>query len=91
MRPGSLAAVPLPPSPTGGAGSPLEADPLQVALWERHRIEVPLPCWPAPPGRLVRVSAQLYNRPEEYGLLADALDEELAREHAAAGAAEGAR
>jgi selenocysteine lyase/cysteine desulfurase len=33
--------------------------------------------WPAPPRRLVRVSVQLYNRPEEYEALAQALSTEL--------------
>jgi hypothetical protein len=29
--------------------------------------------WPAPPRRLVRISAQAYNRPEQYAALARAL------------------
>jgi hypothetical protein len=36
--------------------------------------------WPAPPRRLVRVSAQLYNRTAQYARLADALRKELAAE-----------
>jgi hypothetical protein len=38
--------------------------------------------WPAPPRRLIRVSAQLYNRTEQYARLADALAQELAAERA---------
>jgi hypothetical protein len=33
--------------------------------------------WPAPPRRLIRVSAQLYNRRSQYARLADALRKEL--------------
>jgi isopenicillin-N epimerase len=36
--------------------------------------------WPAPPKRLLRISAQLYNSPEQYSRLAQALREELAVE-----------
>lgn len=71
---GSLAAVPLP------AGTPREAegvDPLQQQLRERHRIEVPVFAWPAPPRRLLRLSAQAYNGLEEYRRLARALVAEL--------------
>ena len=77
---GSLAAVPLPDDPTGAAATmPL---PLQDALLDRHGIQVPVFPWPAPPRRLVRVSAQLYNAPEDYAALATALGEELGRERA---------
>ncbi len=61
---GSLAAVPLPPG---------EAATLHGALFERHAIEVPVFAWPAPPGRLLRVSAQAYNSPEQYERLAACL------------------
>jgi isopenicillin-N epimerase len=75
---GSMAAVPLP-----GEWKPaehewaLETDPLQDALLERHRIEVPITAWPARPHRLLRISAQLYNREQEYRHLAAALGMEL--------------
>ena len=69
---GSLAAVPLPDG-AAAASSPLAIDPLQAKLFEEHRIEVPVVAWPAPPKRLVRVSAQLYNTREQYELLARAL------------------
>lgn len=70
---GSLAAVPLPDGDEGAPPSPLLTEPLQDALLERWRIEVPIVIWPRRPRRLVRVSAQLYNRPEQYERLARAL------------------
>jgi isopenicillin-N epimerase len=36
--------------------------------------------WPAPPRRLIRVSAQLYNSIDQYQRLAEALSKELAAE-----------
>lgn len=39
--------------------------------------------WPAAPRRLLRVSAQLYNGPEHYSRLAEALDKELNAERLA--------
>lgn len=61
------------------------ADALQDALIANWRVQVPVI---HPPGdnlaqgplRCVRVSAQLYNSPEQYGYLADALKAELAAE-----------
>jgi isopenicillin-N epimerase len=70
---GSLASVPLPPGPGAAPSSPLYADPLQETLLESWRIEVPIAPWPAPPARLVRVSAQIYNAISQYELLALAL------------------
>jgi isopenicillin-N epimerase len=70
---GSLAAVPLWPGDDAPPSSALYADPLQVALFEEDRIEVPLPPWPAPPHRLVRISAYLYNDEDDYHALAQAL------------------
>jgi isopenicillin-N epimerase len=72
---GSLAAVPLPPGSADPPASPLYADPLQVMLLDRWRIEVPIAPWPAPPARLVRVSGQIYNAKAQYELLASALRE----------------
>ena len=82
---GSMAAVLLPEG-AGGASralSPLDADPIQVALQERFHIQVPVLPWPTPwtPGleaggprrRLVRLSAYLYNDAAEYELLAEGL------------------
>jgi isopenicillin-N epimerase len=74
---GSLASVPLPDGTTTDLGW-RRPDPLQRALFDRWGIEVPIMSWPAPPGRLVRISAALYNRREQYARLAEALGKELA-------------
>ncbi|MCY1006555.1 aminotransferase class V-fold PLP-dependent enzyme [Nannocystis pusilla] len=74
---GSLASLFLPPGPEGQVVTPLTSDPLQDALLLRHGIEVPLPPWPAPPQRLIRISAQLYNEVAHYEALARALRAEL--------------
>lgn len=71
---GSLASVPIsdatsiqPPK------SPLYLDPLQERLVAEYGIEAPVIPWPAPPRRLLRISAQLYNALPQYECLADAL------------------
>ena len=74
---GSLASVPVPDGEVDPSRSPLYEDPLQAALFARHHIEVPVPPWPAPPRRLIRISAQLYNDVDEYRVLAAALRAEL--------------
>ncbi len=74
---GSLAAVWLPDG-TAEVGW-RRPDPLQARLFDDWRIEVPVISWPAAPRRLVRISAQLYNRREHYERLAEALRKELAR------------
>jgi len=76
---GNLAALPLPDGGPEAPSSALYADPLQLALFERHRIEVPVPPWPAPPRRLIRISAQVYNQRGDYEALARALRLELGR------------
>lgn len=75
---GSLASLRLP----DGDGVVRAIDPLQDALWHRHRIEVPVIPWPAPPRRVLRISAQLYNGLEQYERLADALAELLGAQEA---------
>ena len=69
---GSMAAMSL---PDAGAhrGPPHVIDPLQTRLLEEFGIEVPIFPWPAPPRRLLRISAQAYNSPDQYQRLADAL------------------
>jgi isopenicillin-N epimerase len=75
---GSMAALPLPPGPDEAPDSALYTDPLQAQLLERWGIEVPVIPWPAPPARLIRISTQVYNRFEQYQLLAGALKALLA-------------
>ena len=75
---GSMAAVPLPDvAPTLAS-----AQQLQAALLDEDRIEVPVLVFPVraaveagggPLQALVRISAQRYNRPEEYAWLAERL------------------
>jgi len=75
---GSLAAVPLPDAaPDAWPRLPVNEYPLQDALREKHRIEVPIVPWPAPPKRVLRVSAQLYNSLPQYEFLARMLVREL--------------
>jgi isopenicillin-N epimerase len=76
---GSIASVVLPDNRTVETGWRVR-DPLQGRLFEAWGIEVPIMRWPAPPRRLVRVSAQLYNRLPQYARLAEALRKELGAE-----------
>jgi isopenicillin-N epimerase len=69
---GSLATIPLPDA-TVTPEPPLYLDPLQVELYERERIEVPVPMWPAWPRRNLRISAAAYNELADYERLAHAL------------------
>jgi isopenicillin-N epimerase len=75
---GSMAAVPLPDNPPGQRPvAPRFLDALQDALLARHGIEVPVIPWPGFPKRLLRISAQLYNSPSQYQMLAEALPDAL--------------
>lgn len=75
---GALASLPIPDAPVARTPtSPLYQDPLQEALLARHGIEVPIIPWPAPPRRLLRISAQRYNRLADYQRLARRLRLEL--------------
>jgi isopenicillin-N epimerase len=69
---GAMAAVPLPDGTQSEAPS-LYGDPLQDRLLFEHGIEVPIVPWPAPPKRVLRVSAQVYNVFTDYEKLAEAL------------------
>jgi isopenicillin-N epimerase len=83
---GSMVALPLPADgPLGGAAaedqsSPLEADPLQTAIYGRFAIEVPIGPWPVPaaespdpPLRVIRVSIALHNDRDDVDRLVAAL------------------
>jgi isopenicillin-N epimerase len=70
---GSMAAVQLPDDhspPAAGPGDDFES---RERLFTRFGIEVPVFYWPAAPRRLLRVSAQAYNDPEQYERLAGVL------------------
>lgn len=70
-RLGSMAPMLLP-----GAAGEGSVDPLTGSLRHRHGIEVPVVRWQG--RRILRISAQRYNRPDDYARLADALATELA-------------
>ena len=69
---GAMASVPLPDG-TATVIDPQGGDPVQNALWDRFKIEVPVMIWPSPPQRILRMSAQLYNTPDDYERLASAI------------------
>ena len=73
---GAIASVPVPPANHSGTEI---FDPLMAALEHQHGIQVPVFTWPAPPERLLRISAHLYNDESQYRRLAEALTTELAR------------
>jgi selenocysteine lyase/cysteine desulfurase len=79
---GSMAAVPL----AGLAPTSVAAGALQAALFDEERIEVSVFAFPAPAAlpaggapstAILRISAQHYNRPEEYEVLAASLARRL--------------
>lgn len=73
---GSLASIPLPDSQLREQYQSLKyLDYWQEPLIKRHNIEVPIITWPQHPKRIVRISAQLYNRLSQYELLANGLKE----------------
>jgi isopenicillin-N epimerase len=74
---GSMAALPLPDAAGQAPRSAFDPDPLHGAL-RAEGIEVPVFPWPTWPRRLLRISAQRYNRLEEYRRLAGALRRLLA-------------
>ncbi len=87
---GSMATLPLPDAlreKNAGESRAVIArfDPLQSALLERHRIEVPVVRWGSPPRRLLRISAHAHNSRKDYARLADALAAECATARANAG------
>jgi len=80
---GSLAAVPLPDMSAADAARIANGlDPLRGKLLREFGIEAPVHPWPAPPKRLLRVSAQLYNALPHYERLAEALAKILSRRRA---------
>ncbi|HEX5630132.1 MAG TPA: aminotransferase class V-fold PLP-dependent enzyme, partial [Acidimicrobiia bacterium] len=67
---GAMAAIPLSPGVMQVLPHP---EALSTVLLERHQVEVPIFPWPAPPHRMLRISAQAYNKIEDYERLAKAL------------------
>ena len=81
---GALAAVPIPDAPANARpGLPFNEYPLQDVLREKHGIEIPVIAWPAPPQRVLRIAAQLYNSLPQYELVTKALLKELQQERPA--------
>lgn len=68
----SMRALRLPP---GRGGTEGEARGLMARLWQRHAVRTVVRAWPG--GGVLRISAQLYNRPHEYRTLAAGLAEVL--------------
>ena len=71
---GSIVTIPVaaatePPPP------PNMPDPLKERLETDYSIQIPVIHWPSHPTRWIRLSAQLYNSPEQYEYLAKALQE----------------
>jgi isopenicillin-N epimerase len=73
---GSMASVPLPSAAAGTPVATLDADAL--AGWFRERgTESWFSSWDCAGGKVVRVSAQIYNHSSQYVILADLLREAL--------------
>jgi isopenicillin-N epimerase len=71
---GSMVTLPLPDAPRDSLDPVLLVDRLQLQLFERYRIEVPIVLWPTWTRRWVRISAQAYNGEEQYLKLGRALE-----------------
>ena len=71
---GSMISLPIPPSNDPDVGGVLR-DPLQTALWERERIEVPVFHWHE--RRFIRVSCHLYTSTREIDRLVECLQQHL--------------
>jgi isopenicillin-N epimerase len=71
---GSIATVPVSGLPAHRS-VPNQADAVAAALWDQHRIEVPILRFPTPDNAWVRISAQLYNALPQYAWLAQWLQE----------------
>ena len=72
---GALAAVPLGSGPYHFDTTALAFDPMEEVLRDRYRVEVPVLACPSGPAGILRVSAQIYNTPEQYAYLADAVSD----------------
>lgn len=70
---GAMATLPLPAAPESGSDPLHRFDPLHVALYQKHKIEVPVIRWGRPKRRWFRISAQAYNPLADYKRLATAI------------------
>ncbi len=70
----AMVAAQLPGSPAAGASAAFGTDPLQDALYRRHRIRAVAFQWAPHSARYLRVSAALYNSADEYRYLAASVD-----------------
>lgn len=81
---GCMATLVIPEAPASLAGRPtLYDDPLQDALYERHRVVMPVWRFDPTGARVVRLSAMLYNTLSDFERVGEALREELGREQRA--------
>lgn len=69
---GAMAVVCL-PDDYSEFGKTRAIPPIQDMLWEKFKIEVPVIYWPEYPQQLLRISAQIYNKIEDYEYLAEVL------------------
>ncbi len=69
----SMATIPLPESLQSLPAKATRFDPLHLRLLDRDGIEVPIVPWGTPVRHWVRISAQAYNRIDDYRALAEAL------------------
>ncbi|WP_406196742.1 aminotransferase class V-fold PLP-dependent enzyme [Kitasatospora sp. NBC_01560] len=63
--------------PAGVGATDEAAVAVMAELWRRHAVRTVVRPWPG--GGVLRLSAQLYNRPQEYGVLAAGLAQVLGR------------
>ena len=72
---GTLASIPLARGSYSFSTTALDFDPIERALREEYRIEVPVLACPDGPGPILRIACQIYNSMEQFEYRARALDE----------------
>ncbi len=76
---GSMASIPLPTGTRCEVQPPLYIHPLQSALFDRYRVEIPVMPWPDGNTWHLRLSAAIYNTARDYEHLCRGLRELLPR------------
>ena len=76
----NLAAFPLPDDPRADTRDAFGFSAIRRKLLNDYRIQIPVFTWPEVPGRVIRLSVQLYNDHSQYRRLADAVKELLQAE-----------